>query len=173
VPILLRGLQPVVVERVVSDHKGPGGCDTDCEEPRQNSSEYIHFSALSTTPSPGRSHADNATSLGAFSDDAMAVHQCCKSSTPASQGRCRNTEDAHQARARVAERLFREPLLREAEAAAAWLFAPKNPWFQNRPELIDRLEEVLTKFYASDNKDFEWQSIWIAFARFLSKKASR
>jgi hypothetical protein len=56
----------------------------------------------------------------------MAVHQCCKSSTLASLGRCRNTEDAHPARARVAERLFRETLLRQAEAAAAWLFAPKS-----------------------------------------------
>jgi hypothetical protein len=84
-------LQPVVVERVVSNHKGPGGCDTDCEEPRQNSSEYIHFSAPSTTPSPGGSHADNATSLGAFSDDAMAAYQCCKSSTLASRRRASST----------------------------------------------------------------------------------
>jgi hypothetical protein len=74
----------------------PGGDDTDCEEPRQNSSEYIHSVPLHQLRE--RSHADNATSLGAFSDDAMAAHQCGKSSTPDSQGRCRNTADRQACR---------------------------------------------------------------------------
>src|ERR1700685_4422624 len=45
--------------------------DTDCEEPRQNSPEYIHI--VPHHHLRKRSHADNATSLGAFSDSAMAA----------------------------------------------------------------------------------------------------
>ena len=34
-----------------------------------------------------------------------------------------------------------------------------DPWFQSHPEVIDRLESVLTKFYLA-GEDSEWQAIW-------------
>jgi hypothetical protein len=34
-----------------------------------------------------------------------------------------------------------------------------DPWFQSHPELIDRLENVLTNFYLA-GEDPEWQAIW-------------
>jgi hypothetical protein len=34
-----------------------------------------------------------------------------------------------------------------------------DPWFQSRPELVDRLESVLTKFYL-DGEGPEWEAIW-------------
>ena len=34
-----------------------------------------------------------------------------------------------------------------------------DPWFQKHPEVVDRLEGVLTKFYLS-GEDPEWQAIW-------------
>jgi hypothetical protein len=34
-----------------------------------------------------------------------------------------------------------------------------DPWFQSHPELIDRLESVLTKFYLAA-EDPEWRAIW-------------
>jgi hypothetical protein len=34
-----------------------------------------------------------------------------------------------------------------------------DPWFQSHPEVVDRLESVLTKFYLT-GEDPEWQSIW-------------
>jgi hypothetical protein len=43
-----------------------------------------------SAPSPGRRYAANATSLGAFSDSAMAAHRCCKSSTAAAWWRAPN-----------------------------------------------------------------------------------
>ncbi len=34
-----------------------------------------------------------------------------------------------------------------------------DPWFQSHPELVDRLESVLTKFYLA-GEDPHWQAIW-------------
>jgi hypothetical protein len=34
-----------------------------------------------------------------------------------------------------------------------------DPWFQSRPEVVDRLESVLTKFYLAGDGP-EWQAIW-------------
>jgi hypothetical protein len=34
-----------------------------------------------------------------------------------------------------------------------------DPWFQSRPEVVDRLESVLTKFYFAGEGP-EWQAIW-------------
>jgi hypothetical protein len=34
-----------------------------------------------------------------------------------------------------------------------------DPWFQSHPELVDRLESVLTKFYLAGEGP-EWQAIW-------------
>jgi hypothetical protein len=34
-----------------------------------------------------------------------------------------------------------------------------DPWFQSHPELIDRLESVLTKFYLAGEEP-EWRAIW-------------
>jgi hypothetical protein len=34
-----------------------------------------------------------------------------------------------------------------------------DPWFQGHPEVVDRLESVLTKFYFA-GEDPEWQAIW-------------
>jgi hypothetical protein len=36
---------------------------------------------------------------------------------------------------------------------------PLGPWFQSHPELVDRLESVLTKFYL-EGEGAEWQAIW-------------
>jgi hypothetical protein len=33
------------------------------------------------------------------------------------------------------------------------------PWFQRHPEVVDRLESVLTKFYLA-NEGAEWQAVW-------------
>jgi hypothetical protein len=34
-----------------------------------------------------------------------------------------------------------------------------DPWFQSHPEVIDRLESVLTKFYLA-GEDPAWQAVW-------------
>jgi hypothetical protein len=34
-----------------------------------------------------------------------------------------------------------------------------DPWFQSHPELVDRLESVLTKFYL-DGEGPEWEAVW-------------
>jgi hypothetical protein len=34
-----------------------------------------------------------------------------------------------------------------------------DPWFQSHPELVDRLESVLTKFYLA-GEDPAWQAVW-------------
>jgi hypothetical protein len=34
-----------------------------------------------------------------------------------------------------------------------------DPWFQSHPEVVDRLESVLTKFYFAGEGP-EWQAIW-------------
>jgi hypothetical protein len=34
-----------------------------------------------------------------------------------------------------------------------------DPWFQSRPDLVDRLETVLTNFYLA-GEGTEWQAIW-------------
>jgi len=34
-----------------------------------------------------------------------------------------------------------------------------DPWFQSHPEVVDRLESVLIKFYLA-GEDPEWQAIW-------------
>ena len=38
-----------------------------------------------------------------------------------------------------------------------WPSAPE--WLQNHPEVVDRLESVLTKFYLAGESP-EWQAIW-------------
>jgi hypothetical protein len=37
--------------------------------------------------------------------------------------------------------------------------AARDPWFQSHPELIDRLDSVLTKLYL-DGEGPEWETIW-------------
>jgi hypothetical protein len=34
-----------------------------------------------------------------------------------------------------------------------------DPWFQSRPELVGRLESVLTKLYL-EGEGLEWEAIW-------------
>jgi hypothetical protein len=34
-----------------------------------------------------------------------------------------------------------------------------DPWFQSHPEVVDRLESVLTKFYLAGEGP-EWEAIW-------------
>ena len=44
-----------------------------------------------------------------------------------------------------------------------------DPWFQSHPELVDRLESVLTKFYLA-GEDPEWQAIWDQVQAVLERK---
>jgi Resolvase, N terminal domain len=74
-------LQPVVIERVAGDHKGCGGGYADCEVFRENLPDYIHARKLPPSTHRGQLDIANATSLRAFSDDAMTPRRCCKSST--------------------------------------------------------------------------------------------
>jgi hypothetical protein len=44
-----------------------------------------------------------------------------------------------------------------------------DPWFQSHPEVVDRLEGVLTKFYlAGEGPD--WQAIWDQVHSVLERK---
>jgi hypothetical protein len=74
-------LQPFVIERVAGDHKGRGGGYADCEVFRENLPDYIHACKLHPIDHRGQFDIANATSLRAFSDDAMTPRRCCKSST--------------------------------------------------------------------------------------------
>jgi hypothetical protein len=38
-----------------------------------------------------------------------------------------------------------------------------DPWFQGHPEVVDRLESVLTKLYL-DGEGPEWEAIWLALS---------
>jgi hypothetical protein len=44
-----------------------------------------------------------------------------------------------------------------------------DPWFQGHPELVDRLESVLIKFYPAGD-DPAWQAIWDQLHAILAKK---
>jgi hypothetical protein len=44
-----------------------------------------------------------------------------------------------------------------------------DPWFQNHPEVVDRLESVLTKFYFAGEGP-EWQAIWDQVHAVLERK---
>jgi hypothetical protein len=44
-----------------------------------------------------------------------------------------------------------------------------DPWFQNNPEIVDRLESVLTKFYFAGEGP-EWQAIWDQVNAVLERK---
>jgi hypothetical protein len=46
-----------------------------------------------------------------------------------------------------------------------------DPWFRDRPELLDRLEEVLTKFYRAGDDSPEWQAIWDRICGILQQKS--
>jgi hypothetical protein len=45
-----------------------------------------------------------------------------------------------------------------------------DPWFQNHPEVVDRLESVLTKFYFAGEGP-EWQAIWDQARAVLERKS--
>jgi len=45
-----------------------------------------------------------------------------------------------------------------------------DPWFRDRPELPDRIEEVLTKFYRASDDNPEWQAIWDRVCEILEQK---
>jgi hypothetical protein len=45
-----------------------------------------------------------------------------------------------------------------------------DPWFRDRPELLDRIEEVLTKFYRASDQNPEWQAIWDRICEILEQK---
>jgi hypothetical protein len=81
-------LQPFVIERVAGDHKGRGGRYADCEVFRENLPDYIHVRKLHPIDHREQLDIANATSLRAFSDDAMTPRRCCKSST----ARCPQTQ---------------------------------------------------------------------------------
>jgi hypothetical protein len=44
-----------------------------------------------------------------------------------------------------------------------------DPWFQSHPEVVDRLESVLTKFYLAGEGP-EWQAIWDHVQAILESK---
>jgi hypothetical protein len=44
-----------------------------------------------------------------------------------------------------------------------------DPWFQGRPELVDRLESVLTELYSA-GEDRVWQAIWDQVQAVLERK---
>jgi hypothetical protein len=45
-----------------------------------------------------------------------------------------------------------------------------DPWFQSHPEVVDRLESVLTKFYFAGEGP-EWQAIWDQVRAILERKS--
>jgi hypothetical protein len=45
-----------------------------------------------------------------------------------------------------------------------------DPWFQGHPEVVDRLESVLTKFYLAGEGP-EWQAIWVQVHAILERFA--
>jgi hypothetical protein len=45
-----------------------------------------------------------------------------------------------------------------------------DPWFQGYPEVVDRLERVLTKFYLAGEGP-EWQAIWDQVSTVLKRIA--
>jgi hypothetical protein len=44
-----------------------------------------------------------------------------------------------------------------------------DPWFESHPEVINRIESVLTKFYFADEGP-EWQAIWDQVRAVLERK---
>jgi hypothetical protein len=44
-----------------------------------------------------------------------------------------------------------------------------DAWFQDRPDLVDRLESVLTELYLA-GEDREWQAIWDQVQAVLERK---
>jgi hypothetical protein len=44
-----------------------------------------------------------------------------------------------------------------------------DPWFESHPEVVERLESVLTKFYFADEGP-EWQAIWDPVRAVLERK---
>jgi hypothetical protein len=44
-----------------------------------------------------------------------------------------------------------------------------DPWFQGRPDLVDRIESVLTELYLA-GEDREWQAIWDQVQAVLERK---
>jgi hypothetical protein len=44
-----------------------------------------------------------------------------------------------------------------------------DPWFESHPEVVERLESVLTKFYFADEGP-EWQAIWDQVRAVLERK---
>jgi hypothetical protein len=45
-----------------------------------------------------------------------------------------------------------------------------DPGFRDRPELLDRIEDVLTKFYRASDDNPEWQAIWDRVCEILEQK---
>jgi hypothetical protein len=45
-----------------------------------------------------------------------------------------------------------------------------DPWFRDRPELLDRIEEVLTRFYRASDGNPESQAIWDRVCEILEQK---
>jgi hypothetical protein len=45
-----------------------------------------------------------------------------------------------------------------------------DPWFRDRPELPDRIGDVLTKFYRASDDNPEWQAIWDRVCEILEQK---
>jgi hypothetical protein len=43
-------------------------------------------------------------------------------------------------------------------------------WFQSHPEVVDRLESVLTKFYLA-GEDPEWEAIWNRVHEVLERRS--
>jgi hypothetical protein len=52
-------------------------------------------------------------------------------------------------------------------AADDWI-----PWFQSHPEVVDRLQSVLTKFYLAGEGP-EWRAIWAILERFADPPVDR
>jgi hypothetical protein len=44
-----------------------------------------------------------------------------------------------------------------------------DAWFQDRPDLVDRLESVLTELYLA-GEDAQWQAIWDQVLAVLGRK---
>jgi hypothetical protein len=45
-----------------------------------------------------------------------------------------------------------------------------DPWFRDRPEFLDRVEEVLTKFYRASDDNPERQAIWDRVCEIVEQK---
>ena len=45
-----------------------------------------------------------------------------------------------------------------------------DPGFRDRPKLLDRIEDVLTKFHRASDGNPEWQAIWDRVCEILEQK---